>query len=66
MAEAFTNAPGTPPPNRARVTIFTAARIALRYRGRVPGRDELIADYGMSRAEAYRWINAFKAATGAA
>lgn len=39
-----------------------AAMIAVRYRGGIPSVESLMSAYGMSRATAYRWRAAFRAA----
>jgi hypothetical protein len=39
--------------------IATAAKIAVKYRDRVPTVDSLMQTFGMSRATAYRWRSAF-------
>lgn len=39
--------------------LLLAARVALRYRGHAPTVEQLVADFGMSRATAYRWRGAF-------
>lgn len=43
---------------------FTAVRIALAYPERTPTPTQLQDRFGMSRATAYRWVRAFKAAKG--
>lgn len=44
------------------ITILTAVRIAKQYSHRLPTVAELMDAYGMSRATAYRWRSALKAA----
>ena len=46
--------------------ILVAARIALKYQHGTPSAKQLMRDYGMSQATAYRWRNAFKVARGEA
>lgn len=46
--------------------IFVACQIAHKFCHRVPAIAELRECYGMSRATAYRWLAAIKAARGAA
>jgi hypothetical protein len=55
-----------PTPYSASIKILTAVRIADAFRDRVPARDELMAQFGMSRSTAWRWVTAFKAARGVA
>lgn len=53
----------TCPPHRTTAGgILTAFRIAKRYTRRLPTVAELRADFGMSRATAYRWLSAMKQA----
>lgn len=42
--------------------ILTAIRVAKRYGGKCPTVAQLQADFGMSRASAYRWRAAWKCA----
>jgi hypothetical protein len=51
-------------PNSANIRILTACRIARRYRDRIPAAKQLMNDFGMSRATAYRWIAALQQARG--
>lgn len=46
-------------------TIALALRLALRYRDAVPPPAQLQADFGMSRATAYRWASLLRTATQA-
>lgn len=48
-----------PPHGYARTGILTAVKVALRYHPNVPTVPQLRRDFGMSRATAYRWRNAF-------
>lgn len=56
-------AAGYPDPHCVSLSVLSAVRIALRY-GRTPTVSQLMNDYGMSRATAYRWRAAFKIARG--
>lgn len=53
-----------PPPDTARTLPLIACRIALKYPNRIPTYQELMRDTGMSRANAFRWVAAFKVARG--
>lgn len=53
-----------PPPTGSTVYIFLAVRIAQKYSGRLPTVLELMNDWDMCRATAYRWIAAMRAARG--
>ena len=53
-----------PPPDVARTLPLIACRIALKYPHRIPTYKELMRDTGMSRANAFRWVAAFKVARG--
>lgn len=55
-----------PPPSCVAGSVFTAMKIALKYTHTMPTVQQLRADHGMSRATAYRWLAAFKAAKGEA
>lgn len=59
---SYKAAPGMPSPSYCQPNIFMAVRIARVYRDRVPSPKQLMADYGMSRATAYRWIAALRGA----
>lgn len=48
------------------VTIEMAFRAAYRWPSRLPTWQELVEEYGMNRATAYRWIRAMKDARGIA
>jgi hypothetical protein len=54
---------GRPSPFSASTTIYSAVCIAIKYRD-TPSFQQLMADFGMSRATAYRCVSAFKAARG--
>lgn len=60
---AYTQQAGTPNNYSAHVGIFNAARIAVRYRA-TPTIKQLMYDFNMSRATAYRWRAAFLIARG--
>ena len=53
-----------PPPYGSRGAIYIAVRITRKYQHRIPTRDELMHDWGMSRATAYRWIAAMRDGRG--
>ena len=53
-----------PPPDMVGTLPFVACRIALKYQHKLPTAKDLMDDLGMSRANAYRWAAAFKAARG--
>ena len=53
-----------PPPDTARSLVLVACRTALKYQHRTPTPQEMMQDTGMSRANAYRWVAAFKVARG--
>ena len=55
-----------PPYNSASGSVFVACRIAMKYAHRIPTPQELMAELGMTRATAYRWVRAFKDARGVA
>lgn len=59
----YTDAAGLSPPEFANLKILHAATIAIRYR-QTPTAAQLMADFGMSPATAYRWRAAFKLARG--
>lgn len=46
----------------ASVCIYIACKIAKRYSTRLPTAHELMEEWGMSRATAYRWIAGMRAA----
>ncbi len=46
------------------VRLEMAIRVADEYRNRTPTHQELQTRYGMSRATAYRWLSAMRAARG--
>lgn len=52
------------PRNSGQVKIEMAVRFADRWRERVPAWQELVSEYGMNRATAFRWIRAIKDARG--
>lgn len=58
--QQYTGQPGFPSRGVTSVRITTALRIANRYRGRVPEVKQLMRDFGMSKATAYRWANAIR------
>lgn len=51
-------------PANCSMQMLVATRIALEYARKVPTVAQLRERFGMSRATAYRWIAAFKAAKG--
>lgn len=60
----YTLSAHTPPSGQASGQVYTACLIALKYAHRIPTVSDLRETYGMSRATAYRWIAAIKAARG--
>lgn len=48
----------------ANSALVMAIRVSDRYGGSIPTSNELIRDFGMHRATAFRWIRAFKDARG--
>jgi transposase len=48
--------------NSTSIRVLTACRIALRYSKRNLTAKDLIRDFGMSRACAYRWVSAMNEA----
>lgn len=44
--------------------LYTACVLARKYSHRVPTPKELMAEWGMSRATAYRWVRAVRDAWG--
>lgn len=52
------------PRNSTNVRVEMAIRLADEYRDRTPSYQELQSRYGMSRATAYRWLNAMRSARG--
>lgn len=60
-AENYTMAqPGWPHSGMQSVTITMAVRIVRRYGQRIPSVDQIIQDFGVSRATAYRWHAALR------
>lgn len=55
-----------PPYGGTAVTVLTACRIAQRYTHRIPTWQELVSEFGMHRATAYRWVSAIRQARRAA
>lgn len=53
-----------PPLSSGSTQIFAACVIARRFAHRIPTPKELQDSFGMSRATAYRWVGAMKAAAG--
>jgi hypothetical protein len=53
-----------PAGDMARGQIITACRIAVRYASRIPSASELMSDFAMSRATAYRWRSALSQVRG--
>lgn len=53
-------------PSSASVALFSAIQLAIRFVHRTPTVRDLREDFGMSRATAYRWLAAIKAAKGEA
>lgn len=49
-----------PPHSQGHTGIYFAAKIATRYAHRLPTPDELMRDFHMSRATAYRYIGALR------
>lgn len=54
----------TPPLQSTHLGIYTACVIARRFRAAVPTVQQLQEAFGMSRATAYRWRAAIRAAAG--
>jgi len=52
------------PRHYTNVTIEMAFRVAARWPGRLPTWQELVEEYGMDRATAFRWRRAMKDARG--
>lgn len=52
--------PGWPECGRQNITITTALRLVRMYGDRVPSVSQLRADFGVSRATAFRWRAAFR------
>lgn len=50
--------------NSTNVMLEMAIRVADEFRDRTPTHQELQSRYGMSRATAYRWLNAMRSARG--
>ena len=53
-----------PPPTGTKSGIYLACRIAAKYAHRLPTPEELVSEWGMHRATAYRWIAALRAVRG--
>jgi hypothetical protein len=62
MKIVYTMEAGTPSYGNTCLGILTAVRVAKRYRDRIPTPAQLMADFNMSRATAYRWVSALKEA----
>ena len=56
----------SPPKDCANGSLFIAVKIARRFREKEPTVPSLMDVFGMSRATAYRWVAAWKAANGLA
>lgn len=52
--------PGWPECGRQNITITTALRLVRMYGDRLPSVAQLRADFGVSRATAFRWRAAFR------
>jgi hypothetical protein len=63
MKRLYLSEPGMPFGQSTRIGIFVAVRIALKYRN-TPTVSQLMNDFEMSRATAFRWRAAFKLAKG--
>jgi hypothetical protein len=63
--QQYTLGPGWPPLTGTSIGILTATRVAIRYKT-TPTINQLMADFNMSKATAYRWRSAFKIARGEA
>lgn len=48
--------------NSGCIRMLLGCRIALRYAKGPPSKEDLMRDFGMSRAAAYRWVNAMNEA----
>lgn len=59
--ETYTWSSGTNP-NTASTQVLLACRIALRYAKRGPTHHDLMRDFGMSKATAFRWVNSIREA----
>jgi hypothetical protein len=53
-----------PPLSVGNQLIFTACAVSMRFRNRTPSAAELVKEFGMCRATAYRWRGALMAAKG--
>ena len=52
------------PPSGTKAGIYVACCIAQKYSHRLPTAKELMEDWGMHRATAYRWLAALRAVRG--
>lgn len=56
--------PGWPEWGRQNITLTAALRMVRMYGDRIPSVAQLRADFGISRATAFRWRGAFREAMG--